>query len=520
MQEAAEGAGFDAELLRGFSAEVKARVPHLEQAEGKTTVVNPTPLVDVTGMLLDCGRTEFGLQLPTEEVKVFAKMDSQIFGGSVKIRPAVQIIEDAIIAGKLRRGQVVFEATSGNFGLALGLLNKLDVKVIALVSRKLQEGVVKELKEGGVRTIDLDVDICPAPGLQIDQNDLVAKAVVTNVRQRLVQLGFDSAAFDSARGEVERLLSRQDVIGLAKLLARVYGGYCPEQYDNDLNMKAHESVTGPEIDQQLASSGESLSEYRVVTTFGTGGTSAGLSRHIQTRHSRRSVHVVFPLADQDVAGIRPKAKAQGLKMYQPELYAGEHEVDFRAAKRFLSYFNGKGYDIGESSALALHACMQLLNYGVGKKFVVVVADGLSKYAKVEETLQKPTSYEVSLREAASSLHEYAGVLWAHGMFAPKEEGIRLLASSLGCDEGRIKVASARDVQALLSSQQVPEGIRGILPDAGRRVLIVCLAGGTSLRVAQILGTKGFKAESLTGGIASLSQASSKPPASLVQMARG
>lgn len=517
MQQPAQSLNRDTELLRRFSSEIRGKVPHWDYASGTPTIINPTPLVNVTGVLIDCARTEFNLQLPTEGVKVLAKMDSRIFGGSVKVRPAVRIIEDAIAAGRLKRGQVVFEATSGNFGLALGLLGELGISVVALVSRKLQEGVIKKLNESGVKTIDLDVDICPAPGVQIEQNAPLAKAVAANVRQQLTQLGLDPSKFDAALVEIEGLLARQDVIGLAKLLARIYGGFCPEQYDNELNMKAHELITGPEIDQQLSASRESLADYRVVTTFGTGGTSTGLSRYVSVKHGKRNVHLVFPREDQDVAGIRTKAKARGLRMYKPELYAGEHEVDFGEAKRVLGYFNGKGYDIGESSALALYASIQLLNFGVGKRFVVMVADGASKYSEAVASLRP--SQEVSFLDATSNLQEYAGIVWAHGMLVPREEGIALLASSLGCDEGKIRVASASDVQALLSTQQVPDGLREILPEPGAKILVVCVAGGTSLRVAQILAGSGFVAESLGGGLTSLLQANGKQPLEMVKLAR-
>src|SRR5260370_2364860 len=188
-------------------------------------------------------------------VRVFGKLDSQIFGGSVKVRPAVEIIRDAIITGKLRSGQNIFEATSGNFGLALGMLRDLGLEVIVLVSRKLQGVVLDELKNAGARSVNLDVDICPAPGLKIDQNLVVAKAAAASVREPLAQLALDTSVFDKNRGDVEALLAKQDVISLAKLLAKIYAGFCPEQSDNELNVRSHEPTTAPEIDQQLKAQG-------------------------------------------------------------------------------------------------------------------------------------------------------------------------------------------------------------------------------------------------------------------------
>ncbi|HZY47327.1 MAG TPA: pyridoxal-phosphate dependent enzyme [Candidatus Bathyarchaeia archaeon] len=519
MQDTTAQPRVDETLQARFYGEVKNKVPHVVERDGQKIFVNPTPLEDLTAPLIECARVEFGLEIP-KSIKVFGKFDSRIVGGSVKVRPAVQIIEDAICSGKLRTGQTVFEATSGNFGIALGMLEKIGINVIFLVSRKLQSGVLDELNKTSAKTVYLDIDICPAPGLAIDQNLVIAKATASNVRQQLSDLGLDSETFDKSRGEIEHLLARQDVISLAKFLAKIYGGFCPEQYDSELNVKSHEAVTAPEIDQQLKGHGFSLADFRVLSAFGTGGTSAGIGRYIQTKYGKKSVHVVFPLHNQDVAGIRTKDKALGLKFFLPTLYAGQHEVDFEPSRRVLRFFVGRGYNIGESSALALYACLQMLNYGVADKFVVILADGIDKYRSTLGTVaQAPPPLEVTLPEASSAITDFGEVLWTHGMFVPKEDGIKLMAASLGCDEKKIRVARASDVQDLISTEKIPSSIQNILPKDNRKVLLVCMAGGTSLRVAQVFAASGIQSQSLTGGIMNLSEASKKQPSDLVQMAR-
>jgi cysteine synthase/rhodanese-related sulfurtransferase len=520
MRESTAQPKVDEALLKRFLSEIKSKVPSLVEKAGKKLIVNPTPLEDLTAPLVECARVEYGLEIPPRSIKVYGKFDSKIAGGSVKVRPAVEIIEDAISSGKLRTGQTVFEATSGNFGIALGMLEKIGINVIFLVSRKLQNGVLEELNKNSAKTVNLDIDICPAPGLALDQSLIIAKATASNVREQLADLGLDLAQFDKSRAEIEAFLARQDVINLAKLLAKVYGGFCPEQYDNELNVKSHEKITAPEIDQQLRDIGLSIADFKIISAFGTGGTSAGISRYVQTRYGKKSVHIIFPLNNQDVAGIRTKDKALGLRFYDPALYAGQHEVDFEPARRVLRFFVGRGYDIGESSALALYACLQMLNYGVGDKFVVMLADGIDKYRSTLRTVaQAPPPLEVTLPQASSSVADYGEVLWTHGMFVPKEDGIKLLASSIGCDESKIKVARVSDVQTLISTEMIPDNIKSVLPSDNRKVLLVCMAGGTSLRVAQILAAKGILGQSLTGGIMSLSENSKMLPSDLVQMAR-
>ncbi len=509
----------DKRLLDEFNRELLSKVPHWRQWPDGPTVEGATPLIDITADLLECGKSEYGLKLEETKSLVLGKFESKIYGGSVKVRPAVQIIEQAIATGRLRSGQTVFEATSGNFGLALGLLRGLDVEVIALVSRKLQEGVADELSKQGVKTVNLDIDICPAPGLQINQSLAMAKATAQTVREQLIQHGLDAVPFDKSIVAVEQLLAKQDVIGLAKLLARIYHGFCPEQYDNEQNVLSHETLTGPEIDQQLSAIGGSLKDFIVLCNFGTGGTSTGLSNYIRKKYGTRSVRVVYPLSNQDVAGIRTKEKSTGLRFYLPELYAGQHEVDFQAAKPLLRFFARKGYDIGESSALALYACLQMLNYGIGRNFVVILADGLEKYAKnLDSFTEEIPRHEVTVDEARASSLDYGAVMWTHTAFAPREEGIQLIASALKLDRDKIKIAKASDVQAVISGRPLPESIMRLFP-AEKKVLLVCMVGATSLRVAELLGKHGVQALSITGGLMNLPEANAKSPADLIQLAK-
>ena len=523
----------DSSLLEQFQQEIWSKVPHLEEEGkklGEVKVVNATPLIDITEDLRECARSEYGLDLADKDLRVFGKFDSNLLAGSIKVRPAVHIVHDAIATGKLRHGQTIFEATSGNFGIALGQIARLGLDVIVLVSRKLQEGVFEELRNERIRIINLDMDICPAPGMKGNPNLLAAKATAFNIRSQLSELGFDPGIFDKSRSEVEELLASQDIINLAKLLAKIYSCFCPEQYDNELNIEVHRTVTAAEVDQQLREQGHSLAEFRIVCTFGTGGTSGGLSRYLMDKYGKKSLHVVFPLGDQDVAGIRTKGKAAGLKFYEPERYAGQHEVDFGQAKRLLKFFVDKGHDIGESSALALYAVMQMANFGggAGGKFVVIIADGIQKYRRSIETTQetKQAPLEVPLQEAVSNIRNYNRVLWIHTMYTPRKEGIELIANSLGVDESKISVPKASDVERLLATQKIPKELDNALGggageggvDNGGKSLLVCMMGNTSLRVAQVLAEKGIVAQSLTGGISTLSQEKGKSISELVRVA--
>ena len=506
---------FDKPLLEKFEQEIWSKIPHLE--EGK--VVNATPLIDLTSDLKECAKSLYKLDISDLDLKVYGKFDANLISGSIKIRPAIHIMHDAIKTGKLKSDQIIIEATSGNFGIALGQMSKLGLTVVSLVSRKLQEGVFKELRNENIRIMDLDMDICPAPGMKdSDADALVAKATAANIRSQLIELGFDPAVYDNTISEVESLLAAQDIINLAKLLSKIYDCFCPEQYDNELNIDAHRTITAVEIDQQLHENEDSLEDYRIVCSFGTGGTSGGLSKYMNEKYGKKAVHVVFPPAGQDVAGIRTKAKADGLKLYNPDAYAAQHEVDFGQAKHLLKFFVDKGHNIGESTALALYSILGMVSDGDKGKFVVVVADGIEKYRKNLEAMSTNKRIQVSLEDAISSTQDYDKIIWVHTQYTPKEEGIEIIAKSLGVDKEKIAIPKASTINQLLSTQQIPEELSKELEGSKGKSLLICMAGNTSLMTAQVLASKGVVTESLNGGITNLPEGRGKNPGEFIKAA--
>ena len=510
-----KGNNIDKVLLERFQQEIWNKIPHLEG----TKIVNSTPLVDLTEDFKECAKRVYKLELDDKDLKVYGKFDSALLSGSIKVRAATHIIHDAIASGKLKGNQTVIEATSGNFGIALGLLSKIGVSVVALVSRKLQEGVFKELRNENIRIMDLDMDICPAPGMEKKADELAAKATAGNIRSQLSELGFDPKIFDQNIQEIETLLAKQDIINLARFLAEIYNLFCPKQYDNELNVDIHRTVTASEIDQQLHENGDSLENYQIVCSFGTGGTSGGLSQYMAKKYGKKSIHVVFPSPGQDVAGIRTKAKALGLTLYKPDTFAAEHEIDYEKAKFLLKFFVDKGHDIGESTALELFSAMQMANLGNYKKFVIIVADGIEKYRKNFEQISKnQIPMNISLEDASSIVNDYDRVIWVHTQYTPKEAGIEMIAKSLGVDKSKISVLKARTINELLSTQQIPDELSKELNGSKGKSLLVCMAGNTSLMTAQVLASKGIVTQSLNGGITNLPEGRGKNPGEFIKVA--
>ncbi len=91
----------------------------------------------------------------------------------------------------------------------------------------------------------------------------------------------------------------------------------------------------------------------------------------------------------------------------------------------------------------------------------------------------------------------------------------MIAKSLGVDKSKIIIPKAKDVEKLLTTQQVPEDLKEL---GSGKSLLVCMAGNTSLMAVRALATKGITTESLTGGISALSQGKGKQISELIQIA--
>ena len=206
-------------------------------------------------------------------------------------------------------------------------------------------------------------------------------------------------------------------------------------------------------------------------------------------------------------------------MYNPDAYAAEHKVDCGQAKYLLKFVVDKGHNIGESTALALYTILEMVSDGDKGKFVVVVADGIEKYRKNLEAMSINQRIQVSLEDAAFSAQDYDKIVWVHPQYIPKEEGIEIIAKSLGVDKEKIVIQKASTVNQLLSTQQIPEEFSKDLDSSKGKSLLICMAGNTSLMTAQLLASKGIVTESLNGGITNLPDGQGKNPGEYIQIAR-
>ena len=156
---------------------------------------------------------------------MYVKVESFNPLGSVKDRLAIAIIEDAERTGKLRPGQTVIEATSGNTGIALAM-------------------------------------VCAAKGYPF----VATMAESFSVERRKIMKSLGAKVILTPAAEKGTGMVRK-----AEELAEKHGWFRADQFENPANPAYHRNTTGPEILRDFA--GRDLDYF--VSGWGTGGTMTG-----------------------------------------------------------------------------------------------------------------------------------------------------------------------------------------------------------------------------------------------------
>jgi cysteine synthase B len=272
------------------------------QAPNVLGLIGNTPLLRIRALARD---------LP-EEVRVFAKLEGFNPGGSVKDRPAFNMIQDGLASGKLRPGKTILDSTSGNTGIALALCGAVLGYPVELV---MPENVSAERKK-----------IIAAYG---------AKAIY-------------SSPFDGSDGAI--LLCRE-------VLARDPEKYFkPDQYFNPANPEAHYKTTGPEIWQQTEGT-----VTHFVTGLGTGGTIMGTGRYLKERNPNVQVIGVEPDdAFHGLEGLKHMASSIVPGIYHEEELDGKIPVDTDDAYDLVRKLGAiEGVVVGQSSGANLWGALKV-----------------------------------------------------------------------------------------------------------------------------------------------------------------
>src|SRR5437762_1548072 len=199
-------------------------------------------------------------KLAPPDVNLFVKIEAFNPLGSVKDRLALGVIEDAERTGKLKPGQTVIEATSGNTGIGLAMV----------CAQKGYPLVVTMAEPFSVERRKL-------------MRFLGAKVIVTPAAGRAV-------------GMVEK----------ANELAQKHGWFLTRQFENEANADMHTRTTAREIIRDFE--GQKLDYW--VTGFGTGGTLKGVARVLKKERPETKIIVCEP-ADAPMLGSHAPQPGSG-----------------------------------------------------------------------------------------------------------------------------------------------------------------------------------------------------------------
>jgi cysteine synthase B len=270
-------------------------------------------------------------------VQVLAKAEWFNPGGSVKDRPALNIIRSAISAGKLPPGKRLLDSTSGNMGIAYATFGPgLGVLVTLVVPANASPERITILRALGAELILTD----PSEGS------------------------------DGAIRTARKLAAEQP---------ELY--FYANQYDNPANWQAHYRTTGPEITAQTRGL---LTHF--VAGLGTSGTLTGVGRYL--REFNPSIEIVGVQPDQALHGLEglkhmPTALRPGI--YDPAFADRLIEVrteDAHAMVRRLA--RQEGLFVGISSGAVAVAALRLASEMESGMVVTLFPDAGYKYLSDRE----------------------------------------------------------------------------------------------------------------------------------------
>ncbi len=279
---------------------------------------------------------------PTRDAEILVKAEMLNPGGSVKIRPALNMIEEAERQGLIQPDTIIVEPTSGNQGISLSLIAAVKGYRVIIC---MPENMSKE-RQMLIRSYGAEIILTPA-GKDIEE------------------------AIRNAKNKAEELAAQNPKV------------FLPQQFANPNNPKAHYR-TGLEIVEALQ--GQPVDAF--VSGFGTGGTLSGIGRAL--REAYPGVKIVC--AEPDQAAVL-MGKPMGQHMQQgigdgfippnldckliDQIVEVTDEQAICVAKRLA---REEGLFVGISSGTNVHVAMQLARtLGPGKRVVTILPDAGCRY---------------------------------------------------------------------------------------------------------------------------------------------
>jgi len=265
------------------------------------------------------------------KVRIFAKLEGNNPGGSVKDRPALYMIEKAEQSGELKPGKTILEPTSGNTGIALAMIGASKGYRVKLT---LPECVSTERRH-----------ILEAFG---------AEVILTPAQQ-----GTDGA-----------------IRAAHKLLEQEPDKYfMPNQFANPNNPLAHYETTAPEIFEQTDGQ---INVF--VTGMGTTGTLMGASRYFKEKSKDIRIIGIEPTPGHAIQGLKNMSEAIVPEIYDSsqldDIIPMQDEEAFSTARRLASE---EGIFAGISSGAAVAGALRVAGAMKSGTVVTLIPDRGDRY---------------------------------------------------------------------------------------------------------------------------------------------
>tara|TARA_B100000949_G_scaffold235160_1_gene256827 strand:- start:3697 stop:4578 length:882 start_codon:yes stop_codon:yes gene_type:complete len=278
-------------------------------------LVGNTPLVEISS--------------PNNKNNIFAKLEGNNPGGSVKDRPAMRMISDAEKNGIIKKGDTLIEATSGNTGIALSMAAAVKgYKMIIIMPETASDERIKTMKVYGSKVILVD-----------KEKDM-----------------------EGARDLANKMRDNNEGIVL-------------DQFSNPSNYFSHFDTTAPEIWKQTDGK---ITHF--VSAMGTTGTITGVSLFLKEKSKDIKIIGVQPKDGARIPGIRRWKEG-----YLPPIFKNaivDEIIDISqedAEKTTIQLTKESGLFCGISSGANIFIARQIANKIENACIVTIICDRGDRY---------------------------------------------------------------------------------------------------------------------------------------------
>jgi len=311
----------------GINSEKFHRLPHpRNKVKAKKKMIKNQSLLDFIG---NTPLIKANNILVKKGVSLYLKLEGNNPGGSVKDRPAFNMIRSAFERNDLKKGDYLIEATSGNTGIALAMIaQQYEINIELIMPENSTKERVQTMEAYGAK-----VTLTPA-----------------------------SEGIEGSRTYAEKQVAEK-------------GYYMLDQFANADNWKAHYKTTGPEIWRDT--NGE-ITHF--VSAMGTTGTIMGTSTYLKEKNAAIQIVGVQPDDHSKIPGVRKWSPAFLPKIFDAKKVDRVIEVTEAEARTMTKRLaKEEGVFAGMSSGGSVTAALKLAKTLENGVIVAIICDRGDRY---------------------------------------------------------------------------------------------------------------------------------------------